>query len=88
MTRSAARRPAAPRMHGPNDLCFRGAWMHTDQGRRMNPLKALSVQQFIIAACSAALVASVMLSHGNRLGLIPLALAAACGLGVLVKSRR
>jgi hypothetical protein len=53
----------------------------------MEHLKTLTSQQLIIAACCAVMVAGTMLSHGNNLGFLPLAMAAACGLGAFAKSK-
>lgn len=54
----------------------------------MEHLKALTPQQLVIAACSTALVASILFSDGNKLGWVVLALAAACGIGAFVQSRK
>jgi hypothetical protein len=53
----------------------------------MEHLKSLTSQQLVMAACGAAMVAAIMLSHDNKLGFLPLALAAVCGLGAFAKSR-
>ncbi|WP_172969646.1 hypothetical protein [Rhodanobacter sp. T12-5] len=53
----------------------------------MKHLKTVTSLQLVIAASGALLVGSAMLSHGNNLGLLPLALAAACGVGAFAKSR-
>ncbi|HVI60004.1 MAG TPA: hypothetical protein VM619_14175 [Luteimonas sp.] len=53
----------------------------------MEHLKRLTPQQLVIAACGALMVAGTMLSHDNALGLVPLALAAACGIGAFLQSR-
>jgi hypothetical protein len=54
----------------------------------MEHLKNLTTQQLVLAACGAAIVAGTMLSRGNGLGFLPLALAVACGLGALARSRK
>lgn len=53
----------------------------------MEHLKALTSQQLAIAAGGALVVASFMLSHGNHLGFLLLALAVACGIGAFAKSK-
>jgi hypothetical protein len=53
----------------------------------MEHLKNLTVQQLVLAACGAVVVGGVMLSRGNDLGFLPLALAVVCGLGAFAKSR-
>jgi len=58
------------------------------QGRHMEHMKTLTSQQLVIAAGGSLLVASVMLSHGNNLGFLLLALAVACGIGAFAKSKK
>jgi hypothetical protein len=53
----------------------------------MEHLKNLTTQQLVLAACAAVVVAGAMLSRGNNLGFLPLAIAVACGLGAFAKSR-
>jgi len=52
----------------------------------MEHFRNLTAQQLIMAAAGALIVASVMLSHDNRLGFLPLAIAVLCGLGAFAKS--
>lgn len=54
----------------------------------MEYLKALTSQQLVIAAGGSLLVASVMLSHGNNLGFLLLAVAVTCGIGAFAKSKK
>ena len=54
----------------------------------MQRFRNISAQQFAIAASGALIVGGVMLSHGNRLGFLPLAIVVLCGLGAFAKSRR
>ena len=53
----------------------------------MEYLKALTSQQLAIAASGVLVVASIMLSHGNRVGFLLFALAVACGVGAFAKSK-
>jgi hypothetical protein len=53
----------------------------------MEHLRRLTPQQLVIAACGALVVAGTMLSHGNALGFVPLALAAGCGVGAFLQAR-
>jgi len=53
----------------------------------MENLKRLTSRQLIMCASCSLLVASVMLSHDNKLGLGILALSAACAIGALLKSK-
>lgn len=53
----------------------------------MEHLKALTLQSLVIATSGSFLVASMLLSHGNKLGYVPLVLAVACGVGAFVKYR-
>lgn len=50
-------------------------------------MKNLTAQQLAIAASGASIVAAAMLSHGNRLGFVLLALAAMCGIGASAKAK-
>lgn len=50
-------------------------------------MATLTLQQLGIVAGGALLVASIVLSHANKLGFLPLALAVACGVGAFAKSR-
>jgi hypothetical protein len=45
-------------------------------------------QRLALAAGGALLVAGAMLAHGNRLGFVSLALAAACAIGAFARARR
>ncbi|WP_395120832.1 hypothetical protein ACFCQI_07575 [Rhodanobacter sp. FW102-FHT14D06] len=54
----------------------------------MENLKALTAQQFAIATAGSLLVGGAMLSHGNNLGFLFLALSAACGLAAFVKYKK
>lgn len=51
-------------------------------------MKNLVPQRLAIAAGGALLVASVMLSHDNRLGYALLVLAAACGIGAFARAKQ
>ena len=53
----------------------------------MGYLKRLTPHQLTTAACGAVVTASIMLSHGNELGFLLLALATVCGIGAFAKSR-
>lgn len=53
----------------------------------MDNLKRLTAQQWVLCASGSVMVAGVMLSHDNKLGLVMLALAAACGIGAFLKSK-
>lgn len=53
----------------------------------MERLNRLTSQQLIIAASSAVLVGGVLLSQDNRLGIVFLAFAVACGIGAFLKSK-
>jgi hypothetical protein len=53
----------------------------------MEHLSSITAQQLVIAACGGLIVASIMLSHNNRLGILPLVIAICCGLGAFAKSR-
>jgi hypothetical protein len=51
-------------------------------------MKNLPPQQLVLAASGATIVAGAMLSRGNRLGLVLLALAVVCGIGAFAKGKR
>lgn len=53
----------------------------------MEHLRRLTPQQLAVAACGALMVAGTMLAHDNALGFLPLALAAACGIGAFLQAR-
>lgn len=54
----------------------------------METSKRLTSQQRVLAASGALVVGSAMLSHGNRLGLVLVAIAAACAVvGFLRRAR-
>jgi len=53
----------------------------------MEHFRNLTVQQLVMAAGGTLIVASVMLSHDNYLGFVPLAIAILCGTGAVAKSK-
>lgn len=52
----------------------------------MDHLEQPTVQQLVMAACGALVVAGTLLARGNALGLLPLVVAVACGIGAFAKS--
>jgi len=54
----------------------------------MHFFRSFTSQQWVITACGAAFVAGIILSHGGKIGFLPLAIAVAAGLAALARSRR
>jgi len=54
----------------------------------MEHLRKVTSQQLVMASCTAMIVAGVMLSGDTKLGFLPLAIAACCGVLAFAKSKK